>query len=218
MRRTFLVLGFFLAAWGSPVRAGVDVDFGASVRLNDHTDVFFSISSRYFDRDRAVIVDWSRKFRDPDDLAVFFFIVARSGRTPDFVFALRKRGLSWWEVGRRCGVPVDVWFLPLAADPGPPYGRAYGHWKKWKRNPKTVFVLADADVRNLVAVRMAHDYYGVPVEVAMRWRAEGRDIRALMASEYERRHGPKNRPGGRDDEDDRGGKKDHGHGRGRGRR
>lgn len=221
MNRTLLAVGLVLGAAAVPVAAGVDVDFGATVRLDDHTDLFFSISSRYFERDRDVIADWGRRFPDPDDLSVFFFIVERSGRSPDFVFALRKRGLSWWEVGRRCGLPAEVWFVPVAVDPGPPYGRAYGHWKKWKRDPRTVIVLPDADVRNLVAVRMVHEYYGVPVEAAMKWRAEGRDVRALMASEYARRHGPKGRPGDQRAHDERRGKRDkdksrHGHGRGRG--
>ena len=35
---------------------------------------------------------------------------------------------------------------------------------------------------------MLHEYYGVSVDVAMEWRASGRDVRTLMIEEYHRRH------------------------------
>jgi hypothetical protein len=169
--------------------AGVDVSFGASVRLDDDTDLFFAVSSRYFDRDRRAVDDWGRRFKDPDDLAVFLFLSKRSGKSPDLIFSMRNQGLSWWEVGARIGVPADAWFVPVRRDPGPPYGKAYGYWKKQRHDPRQTFVLVDADARNLVAVRMLHEYYGVSVETAMEWRASGKDLRALSAGEYRSRHG-----------------------------
>ena len=54
-------------------------------------------------------------------------------------------------------------------------------------------VLSDADVRNLVAVRVLHEYYGVSVEMAMEWRASGRNLRALVADQYRTRHGKPNK-------------------------
>ncbi len=173
----------------TPVLAGVDVDFGASVRVGDHTDLFFSISSRYFDRDPRVVDDWGRRFTNPDDLAVFLFLVRTSGKDPHEIARLRHSGLTWFDVGVRVGVPADAWFVAVDRDPGPPYGRAYGHWKKHERDRNLPVRLTDTDARNLVAVRVIHEYYGVPVAIAMEWRASGRDIRALVVQEYHHRHG-----------------------------
>ena len=50
-------------------------------------------------------------------------------------------------------------------------------------------MLSDLDARNLVAVRMVHEYYGVSVETAMQWRSSGSDLRVLMTNEYQKRHG-----------------------------
>ncbi len=50
-------------------------------------------------------------------------------------------------------------------------------------------VLTDADIRSLTAVRVIHEYYGVSMEVAMDWRASGRSLNTIMASEYHKRHG-----------------------------
>lgn len=189
-----VVACFVLALLAAPAGAGIDVDFGAAVSIGDDTDLYFAISSRYFDRDRPSVESWWTHCHHPDDLAVALFISKRSGRSPDFVFSLRKRGLSWWEISARVGLPAGVWFVPVTRDPGPPYGKAYGHWKKQKRNPEAVFTLTDGDIRNLVAVRMVHEYYGVPVEVAMEWRASGRDLRALVSAEYKERHGKAGAP------------------------
>ena len=180
--------------------AGVDVDLGASVPLGDSGRLFFHISSRYFDYEPAVVEHWGVRYTNPDDLAVSLFISSHSGRSPDVIFALRRQGLSWWDVGLRVGIPMDTWFVPVVRDPGPPYGNAYGHWKKHRENPKHIVVLRDADVRNLVAVRMAHEYYGVPAEEAMRWRSSTRNVRELMVREYEGRHATYRAENGRGNE------------------
>jgi hypothetical protein len=170
-------------------RAGLDVDFGATVRLDDDADLYFAVSSRYFDRDRDTIERWGRRYEDPDDLAVALFISRHAGVSLKVVFDLRRGGRTWWDVGIRVGVPTDVWFVPIRRDPGPPYGKAYGHWKNHKHDRRQTFVLFDSDIRNLIAVKMMHDYYGVSVELAMDWRSSGRDLRTLVSDEYRGRHG-----------------------------
>jgi hypothetical protein len=191
--RLVLAVGLLSA---TPARASVDIDFGAAVRIGDHSDIFFAVSSRYFDQDRAVVETWGRRCDNPDDLAVALFISNRSGRSLDWIFALRASGRSWWDIGVRVGIPVDAWFVPVARDPGPPYGKAYGYWKKHRRDPRAVVRLTDGDVRNLVAVRVIHEYYGAPVDVAMQWRASGRNLPALVSEEYHRRHGKSGSPPG----------------------
>ena len=178
-----------LSAAGAPALAGTDVFFGAAVRAGDPADVFFSISSVYFDRSRQTIEAWGHTFESSDDLSVFLFLVQRTGKSPDLIASLRKDGNSWFDVGVLIGLPVDAWFVPVSRDPGPPYGNAYGHWKKSKKRSKPTFVLPDIDTRNLVAIRMFHEYYGVPVERAMALRAQGGDVRSLVFAEYDARYG-----------------------------
>jgi len=177
-----------VAAGSSTARAGVDVSFGVNVPAGDDGRLFFSISSRYFDREPRVVDGWGRRFADPDDLTVFLYLCSHTRLTPEAVFAYRRNGLSWYDVGVRIGVPVDVWYVPVARDPGPPYGKAYGYWKKHQRDPRYVVRLSDRQARDLVCVRMAHEYYGVSPEVAMDWRRDGRDVRTIMTREYRSRH------------------------------
>ena len=190
LRIPVLALLCSIAALASPGFAGLDIDFSvaANVAVDDDTDLFFAINSRYFDREHDRVADLGRRYRNPDDLSVLLFLARHSRRDVAEIAVLRSKGLTWWEVGVRIGVPADVFFVRVDRDPGPPYGKAYGYWKKHKKNQRA-YALTDAEVRDLVAVRMIHEYYGVSVEVAMSRRAAGGDLRVLMTAEYRERHG-----------------------------
>lgn len=174
--------------FGGTALAGVDIDLRASVPIGDDSQLFFGISSQYFDRDRPDVERWGAECRDPDDLAVMLFLAHRSGRPPAQLMAWRHDGLTWWQIGLRLNVPVDSWFVDVSRDPGPPYGRAYGYWRRYHRDHRRTFVLTDREARDLVAVRMLHEYYRVDVPTAMKWRASGRDLRTLADREYRQRH------------------------------
>ncbi len=174
--------------FGGTARAGVDIDLRASVPIGDDSQLFFGISSQYYDRDRMDVEQWGGQCRNSDDLAVMLFLARHSGRPPAQLIAMRHDGLTWWQIGLRLNVPMDVWFVSMSRDPGPPYGRAYGHWRKHQRDRRHTFVLSDREARDFVAVRMLHEYYRVDVPTAMKWRASGSDLRTLANREYRQRH------------------------------
>ena len=191
MKRVLLALLIVAGLTAPGARAGLDIDFGAAVRIGDDNDLFLSVSARYFDEDRRSVDRIAVRYSNPDDLTVALFLARRSGKSADVVHRMRTDGLSWWDISLRLGMPVEVWFVPVSRSPGPPYGKAYGHWKNHKRNKHHAVVLTDVDIRNLVAVRMLHEYYGVSVEAAMEWRSSGRNLRVLVSDEYGKRHGHK---------------------------
>ncbi|MHB8077624.1 MAG: hypothetical protein ACYDIE_00030 [Candidatus Krumholzibacteriia bacterium] len=198
-RNAIAVFGAMLCLgclFGGAARAGVDIDLRANVPIGDDSQLFFGISSQYFDRDRPEVERWGAECRDPDDLAVMLFLARRSGRPPAELLAWRHDGLTWWQIGLRLNVPIDTWFVDVSYNPGPPYGRAYGYWRHWHRDHRRTFVLTDREARDLVAVRMLHEYYRVDAPTAMKWRASGRDLRTLANREYRQRHDG-GRPGGR---------------------
>jgi hypothetical protein len=187
----FVGLALVLAAPAS--HAGADISFGINAPIGDDGNLFFSISSRYFDREPQVVNDWGRRFPNPDDLAVFFHICHESRLAPEVVYRYRRTGLSWYDVGVRAGLPAEVWYIPHQ---GPPYGNAYGYHGNHDHDAGHAR-LDDRRVRDLVSVRMAHEYYGVSPDVAMNWRRDGCDVRKMMTREYHTRH----HDGGRHDHD-----------------
>jgi hypothetical protein len=197
---SFIGLALVIATPAS--HAGADISFGMHAPIGDDGNLFFSISSRYFDREPEVVDDWGHRIPNPDDLAVFFHICHESRLAPEVVYRYRRMGLSWYDVGIRAGLPTQVWYVPVERDPGPPYGKAHGYWRNHDHDGRHA-KLSDRQVRDLVSVRMAHEYYGVSPEVARNWRREGCDVRTMMTREYRSRH----------DE----GRHDHGGGRGEGK-
>jgi hypothetical protein len=224
MRRSFAarfsaIVGAVLVAASTVCAGGLDVDFGAEFHLGDDREMYFALAGHYYGRGGDEIRRVDRRLGHPDDVAVAFFLARRCEAGIDVVLDLRRQGLDWWQIGIRLGVSPDVWFVPVEREPGPPYGRAYGHWRNRKHGGHGErWRLSDEDTRNLVAVRILHEYYGVDVETAMRWRSDGTDLSTLMAREYRERHGRRHESdrSRSDASDGRHGKSDKG-GKGRGR-
>jgi hypothetical protein len=148
-------------------------------------NLFFSISSQYFHREPQTVSNWSRRFRNPDDLAVFFYIVSRSWSSPEQVYAIRMRGTPWFEVGRQCGVPFNAWYVTYDGRPTGRYSKPYKSYDRYRQDPRYSARLSDNQIRDLVAVRMAHEYYGVPAQTAMDWRRDGASVQVIMTREYQ---------------------------------
>jgi hypothetical protein len=175
-----------IAAPAARAQVDAQVDLRPATRApGPQGHLFFSISSQYFHREPQIIANWSRRFRNPDDLAVFFYIVQRSWSSPEQVYAIRQRGTPWYEVGRQCGVPFNAWYVTYDGRPGGRYARPYKYYDRYRRNPTYSARLSDQEIRDLVAVKMAHEYYGVPPEIALNWRRDGADVQVIMTRQYE---------------------------------
>ena len=151
----------------APAGAANDIDFGAEFRSADDTGVFLAVLARHYDRDPADTARLAVRVTDPDELATLLFVAARATRPADAVLALRTRGLSWWEISGRLGLPVEVWFPPVRYDPGPPFNRPYAAWHRLRETHEPFPGLDDAQARDLVVVRLLSEYFGAPVETTM---------------------------------------------------
>ncbi|MGH9255246.1 MAG: hypothetical protein ACRD3C_11840 [Vicinamibacterales bacterium] len=172
--------------------------FSASAHIgNFHV----AVSNYYRVPAREVIVIRERHISD-DDLPVVLFIAQRARVAPARVVDLRLRGLSWWDISLHFGLGPEVYYVPVVVAPGPPYGRAYGHYKKPRKRWRTI-VLADPDVVNLVHLRFLSDHYHVAPERVIEMRGRHRDFVAVhtevsgrgTARVRDADRGPSNSPG-----------------------
>ena len=193
--------------------AGLDIPFPP--KLPD-MDLFVKINSRFFDRDEAPVRALVPRLPHPDlDLPVVLMLSQQSGRPCDEIVSLRRSGLSWWTISTRLRVPPRVFFVETPVDPGPPYGHAYGYWRKHGRDPHARYAFSDDEVRDLVALRVAHGYYGMPVGDVQRMRAAGTPCHQIIVNQYRSRHeavGREHR--GHDDDHGDDDHDSHGHGNG----
>jgi hypothetical protein len=168
-------------------QAGVSFDFLFSTSsVSDDDQYYLNLAVSNYGYPRTVIEPVLPRVRYVEqDLPVILFLANVSGRPVDAIVDLRAGGLGWSVIFSRVGVPYDVLFVDIDRDPGPPYGKAWGHWKK---NPKRC-VLSDSDIANFVNVQVGHRVTGIsPYEIAHA-RSGGKSIATFVSDKKGRPHG-----------------------------
>jgi hypothetical protein len=194
-----------LALGGAIAAPGADAQTAYSVSASVG-DFHVAVSNYYQVPERDVIVVRERRIPD-EELPVVFFIAQRAHVPPARIVDMRLRGSSWWDISVRYGLNADVYYVPVAVRTGPPYGRAYGHYKKPRKEWRTL-VLTDADIVNLVELRFMSEHYHVPPERIIEMRERNVDFVSINRDVSGRRVARD-----RDDDDDQGENRDHGRGK-----
>jgi hypothetical protein len=200
-----LLLASFLIPREAPAQTAVSV----SARIGDF---HVAVANYYHVPEREVVVIRERRISD-DELPIVLFM-AREARVPaSRIVALRESGRSWWAISVHLGIRPEVYYVPVAVTPGPPYGKAYGHYKKKPRDKWNTIVLADDDIMHLVHLRFLSEHYHIAPERVIEARGRHPHLVAAYADIHETKERER-RGGGRDRDDDN----DKGNGKGRGRK
>jgi hypothetical protein len=171
------VLTLMIAPWAGEVRAEGQTAVSVSAKIGDF---HVAVANYYQVPEREVIVIRERRIPD-DEIPVAFFIARRANVAPSRIIDMRLRGHSWWDISVRFGLSPEVYYVPVAVAPGPPYGKAYGHYKKKKQKEWKTIVLTDADIVNLVELRFLSEHYRVAPERIIELRGRNRDFVAIHA-------------------------------------
>ena len=202
-----LALSIVAAAPALGDHAGAQTAVSVSARIGDF---HVAVANYYQVPEREVIVIRERRIPD-DEIPVALFIARHASVPWSRVVDMRMRGDSWWNISVRLGLGPEIYYVPVAVTPGPPYGRALGHYKKKHRKEWTTIVLADADIVNLVELRFLSEHYRTPPERIIELRGHDRDFVAIHADLRG------NEPRGRSDRDDDDARNHPGNGRGNGK-
>ena len=91
---------------------------------------------------------------------------------PAAIISLRVRRMSWFDIAFHYRLTPDIFFVPVSAQRiGPPYGNAYGYYRKygsggnWKKG-----MLSDREVVDLVNLKFMSEHYRMPAEKIMAMR------------------------------------------------
>ena len=79
------------------------------------------------------------------------------------------------------GLTAGIFYIDLGKDPGPPYGKAYGHFKKMPRKKWGTIVLGDPDIINFVNLRFLSDHYGYSPNEIINMRSKGQSFTKINA-------------------------------------
>ena len=172
------VLGAALA--GLPAAAS-QVDIGLSISDGRVRSFTLAVGEHYRVAP-SVVVDLRSRYRLLDDeLPVVFFLAARAHVAPQAVIDLRLGKRSWFAIALHFGLSPEIFFVPVGLETiGPPYGKAYGYYRKHGRaGDWRQLTLADREVMDLVNLRFLSEYHGVSPDVIIGWRGQGRSFVAI---------------------------------------
>lgn len=176
MRRAIIFLVLIMAALGSAIpRAEAGVDLGISIGEEGLRSFNLSVGDYYRVPEREVVIIRERGI-PYEEMPVVLFIAGRAHVAPGVIVDLRLRGMSWMDITFHYGLSPEIYYVPLRVAPGPPYGKAYGHYKKWPKKEWKKVRLGDDDVVNLVNLKFASDHYGRSPEEVIKMRSGGRNF------------------------------------------
>ncbi len=188
-----LASALVLAPGSAPLRAEIDFAASLSIPLGDDGRVFINLASNHYHADPDVVVYASTRLGDPvNELPVALFIATEANRPVRAVLELRLGGESWNNIFVSFGLPYSGLFAELPADPGPPYGKAWGYWKKHKKQPSARIVLSDTEFTDLVHLHVTTRALGIDAREAIRLRAKGSRFDVIAGNAYRAKHAGKN--------------------------
>ncbi|HYV84422.1 MAG TPA: hypothetical protein VFB49_00775 [Patescibacteria group bacterium] len=207
------------------VASAADLFYNATIglKVNDDARFFLNLTNEHYAVPEPTAVAVVKRCPRPqDDYPVVMLLARASGRSADAILSMRLHGAPWVDVFARCQVSPDVLFVGMDRDPGPPYGHAWGYWKKHDHGGDARAALSDVQITDLAKLQIVSGYYHVSpyTVVAERQRGStieryavvhGRPAGAVAAKQGHPGHGPRPERG-----DDGHGPHDQGHGQGHG--
>jgi len=159
-----------------------DVNVGISADRDGIKEFYLSVGTHYGAREAEIEKVRARSLPD-DEMAVVFFLSNRLEVSPLFLVDLRLSGRSWLDITLKYGLSPEIYYVKFASDPGPPYGKAWGHYKNTPRKRWHQIQLGDSDIINLVNLKFLSEKYQCSPEKIVRLRKQGKSF-ANMNSEF----------------------------------
>ena len=150
-----------------------DVQMGAAIGDGGLRSFYLGIGDYYHVPEREIYVMHDEGVPD-DDLPVVYFLAERARVAPGAIVDLRLRGWSWDRITFHYGLGPEIYYVPVPVTAvGPPYGHAYGYYRRVPRARWRTIHLSDDDVVNLVNLRFVSEYRHVPPERVIALRGGG---------------------------------------------
>ncbi len=178
MMKVFIFLIALSMTQGTLPAQSTQVDLGISVAGGELQSFYLAVSNHYHVPGEEVAAVKERyRFRD-EELPVVYYLAARARVKPSVIIDLRMNRMSWLDISLRFGLTPEIFFVPLTVEKvGPPYGKAYGYYKKYrpKKEWKKI-VLTDREVVDLVNLKFISEYHKIAPGKVIEMRGKGRNF------------------------------------------
>lgn len=109
----------------------------------------------------AIVRLLDRGLPEPE-LPAVGWIAHQTGAPVERIANLRRGGMPFVDIALHLGSGPEIFYVPFDADPGPPYGKAWGYYRNRPRANWRAIRLADVDVVHLSHLKLMSRHYGVP--------------------------------------------------------
>jgi hypothetical protein len=150
-------------------------DLGISVADGELRSFYLAVSNHYRIPGREVVAVKERYRLQNEELPVVYYLAARARVKPSAIIDLRISQMPWLDISFRYGLSPEVFFVPLTMEKvGPPYGKAYGYYKKYHPNKEwKKIVLSDSEIVDLVNLRFIAEYHKLDPNSVVQMRSQG---------------------------------------------
>lgn len=157
----FLMLGIliFLTGFLNNLSHANNIHLEISV-TNDSLKHFYFSLSNFFETPEEKIIIIKKKYHPiiKDEEIPIILILAKEAKVdPQLIVELRKKGYSWYEIFVYFGIKPEKFYRTVIIKESPPYGKAWGYYKKPKKIKK-VFI-SDGDIIVLTHVKFISEYF-----------------------------------------------------------
>ena len=157
-----------------------DVNVGVSIDKDGIKGFHLAIGEHYQVAEKEVVRIRQKSVPD-EDLSVVFHIAEHAGVPHAKVIDLRLKGMSWMDITHHFGLTAEIFYVSIKRKPGPPYGKAWGHFKNGKNKGWKNIRLADPDIVNYVNMKFICDKYGYTPDDVIKMRAKGDSFMGINA-------------------------------------
>jgi hypothetical protein len=165
-----ILTGCFIASTGR-----ADVSFGLSVGEEGIKSFYLAVGEHYQVPDKEIVIVKKQNIPN-EEIPVVFYLARRAGTTPEAIIKLRLGGKTWMEITAHFGLSAEIYYVPVKEVSGPPYGKAYGHFKHRNRNQWREIKLTDDDVVNFVNLKFISEHYGCSPDEVVKMRENGKNF------------------------------------------
>lgn len=116
-----------------------------------------------------------------EELAVVFYFASHSGVRPADIVDFRLKGKSWMEISTLIGLNPDIFYVQFQKDPGPPYGKAYGYYKKHEKKQWRKIQLSDSEIADIVNLKVLSAHYQCSPEEIVSMKKEKKSFISINA-------------------------------------
>ena len=155
--------------------------FFLSIRHESKRDYYVSVATHFRVSEADVAFAYEKRVPD-DEMPVVFFLAARAKVKPRAIIELRLAKKSWASITASFGLGADIFYVPVKTIPGPPYGKAWGHYRKHPRSAWRGLVLPDAHVVTLVNVGFISKRHGYSPDAVVKLGVSSGSFLSLHAN------------------------------------